>query len=209
VSRPLSDDLDEATPNKRPNGIHELPAGKAFGLLPVTELVTVATNVATLSRPAKAILAAFATAGTSTGAKTPVPGGSPTAGQVGIGPTGTAVFNGTDAVTQAEVTYFPAEGDEYEEEVDVTSNVGTPLSSKRGVVLLEAEALVGGSVGAKTVVARAGTPSAGQAALNLAGNVAFAGADAVTRARIRYLAFPGIGSAPAGVGANLEREVEY
>ena len=118
---------------------------------------------------------------------------------------GNIVFAAADAVTTAEVTYVPVEGDIIEDAiVTVATNVGTLLSSRAAVVLLEIEALAGTSVGAKTPVARGTTPSAGQAAINDAGTgVVFAAADAVTSARIKYVATPGVGSADASAVSNL------
>lgn len=208
MSRSLSEVLNEANPNKLSPAMQLVPAGDALGLVVRTERVAVASNAATLSRPAVAIIAAFATAAGSTGLKTPIPGAAPAAGQVGVGPTGTAVFAGADAVTQAEISYLAAEGEVFEEDIDVASNVGVALASKSGRVLLSAEVLAGGSTGAKTVVARGATPVAGQAALGATGTFVFPAADAVTRARVRYVALPGVGGT-ANVGTALASQVDF
>lgn len=190
MSRPLQTALTESNPNKLPAAMHELDAGEAFKLLPRTEAVVVTANVATLSKPAKAILACFATAGTAPGFKTPQQTGSPSAGAVAVGPGGTAVFNGTDAINAAEITYIAAEGEVVTEEIDVVSNVGAGLSLKTGGTLVAAESLAGTLTGALTIVARGATPTTGQAALGATGTFVFAGADAVTRARVTYIPFP-------------------
>lgn len=190
MSRPLQTALDESNPNKVPAALRELRAGEAFKLVARTELVTVTGNVATLSKPARAILACYASAGTAPGFKTPLQTGAPAAGQVAVGVTGTAVFNGTDAVTQAEVVYLAAEGESVTEEIDVASNVGAALQGKRAAVLLSAVSLVGTLTGNLTPVVRGSTPTTGQAALGATGTFVFAGADAVTRARVTYIPLP-------------------
>jgi len=190
MSRPLQTALTESNPNKLAAAMHDLDAGQAFKLVTRTERVTVTANVATLSAPAKAILACYASAGTAPGFKTPLQTGTPSAGQVAVGPSGTAVFNGTDAITVAEVVYVAVEGEPVTEEIDVTSNVGSGFASKTGALLVAAESLAGTLTGALTIVARGATPTTGQAALGATGTFVFAGADAVTRARVTYYPFP-------------------
>lgn len=195
MSRPLQTALTESNPNKLAAAMHELDAGEAFKLVARTEAVVVTANVATLSKPAKAILACFATAGTAPGFKAPLQNGTPSAGSCAVGPTGTVVFNGTDAITAAEVTYLAAEGEAVTEDIDVSTHVGAGLSLKTGATLLAAESLAGTLTGALTVVARGATPTTGQAALGPTGTFVFAAADVVTRARVTYIPFP---SAAAG-----------
>lgn len=190
MSRPLQTALDESNPNKVPAALRELRAGEAFKLVARTELVTVSGNVATLSKPARAILACYASAGTAPGFKTPLQTGTPSAGQVAVGVTGTAVFNGTDAITEAEVVYLAAEGEAVTEEIDVASNVGAALQGKRAAVLLSAVSLAGTLTGTLTPVVRGSTPTTGQAALGATGTFVFAGADAVTRVRVTYIPLP-------------------
>lgn len=207
MSRSLETVLDESNPNKLAAAGRELLLGKAMAQIARTERVTVTGDVATLSKPARVILACFASAGTAPGFKTPIQTGAPAAGQVSVGATGTAVFNGTDAIAEAEVHYLAAEGLEVvDEEIDVVTNVGTPLQNRKVLVLLAAEALVGGSTGAKTVAVRGTTPGAGNAAAGAVGTVVFAGADAVTRARVSYIAFPDA-AAGGSVASRLAADV--
>lgn len=184
--------LNRADLNTLSDSLRKLPLGKALALLAVTVRGDVESNVLELpdNMKATAVVSAFATAATSAGAKTPVVG-SPAAGEVAVNALGNIVFNGTDAVTAAEVTYLVAEGDLIEEEVIVQSNTAIIGGGRTVRLLLEAEAVAGSGLGVKTVLSR-GTAagSAGQAAATNAGSVAFNATDAVTRARIKYIAFP-------------------
>ncbi len=182
--------------------------GTALALIPRFYKGAVASHVMTLPQNARAvaILRAFATAGTLTGNMAPITTGAPTTGQVGITATGNIIFATADAVTAAEVTYVSAEGDVIEEIVPVVSHVGAPSSSRGAVILLEAEALTGTSVGVKTVDFRGAAIAAGEAGINVLGTgITFATADAVTRARIKYVATPGVGNGTkAAIGTNLD-----
>lgn len=208
MSRSLKAILNEANPNKLPTAAQVLKLGTVLSGSPQFRKLTVTSHVAALPETAKAaqLLRVFATAGTSAGAKTVVEG-APAAGQVAISPTGDVIFNATDAVTAAEVLYVAEEGPVVEEVVAVAANVGTLLQSKAARVLLSAVALAGSSVGAKTVDYRAAAAAAGEAAINAAGTgIVFAGADAVTSARVRYIATPGIGTTPADPIASITTE---
>lgn len=181
----------------------QVQLGSGLALVARTFQGTVTSNVLTLPEfgKAMAILDAFALAGTSDGRKTVIAKeGAPAAGQVAIDPKGDIIFNATDAITSAEVVYIPAEGTIFEETVDVTAaGAATLRQSRRALQLLEASLDTGGGVsvpGAKTIVARAdGAPSAGQARLEIDGEVVFFnGTDAGTggTATIKYIASPGV-----------------
>jgi len=161
---------------------------------------TVTSHVLTLPDYARAeqILSAFAIAGTLTGELTPIRRGTVATTQAAINATGSVVFATADAVTEAEVVYIPTEGDIVEETIIVASDVGA-LLNRKSHRLLEVTALEGTPLGAFTVVGRGATPTTTQAALSLGGDtVVFASADTVTKARVRYIASPGIGlSRPA------------
>ena len=108
------------------------------------------------------------------------------------------------------MTYLAREGYVFEDLVAVATNVGLFLQGRESAQLLEVEALVGTSIGVKSLsvatAARGATPAAGAAALNLLGTgVVFAAADAVTKCRVRYIAQPGVGvSVPKAVGVELD-----
>lgn len=214
MSRTLRSAFNEANPNKLPDVNKALRMGEAMALLPRFVQGAVTSNVLSLPDEAKAgqVLVAFARAGTSTGYKTAAaPHSTPGAGAVAVNAAGDIEFNGTDAVTAAEVLYVAAEGDVIEEEIDVAAD-GTAsfLQSREGVVLLEAELLSGDSVGDKTVIARGSAPAAGQAALDLLGQPVFNATDVganVERARVKYVARPGAGAGvDDAVGTTLDAQ---
>lgn len=209
-TRSLRAIANEGNPNKVPNVFSAGRLGNLMASCLRVLRVTVATNVATLPETAKAaaLLGAYATVGTTTGQATVVaPGATPATGEAAINATGDVAFAGVDAVTEAEIVYLAlADGQVIEEVVDVATNVGTPLGSRKAAILLEAEALVGTSTGAKTVAVRGSTPGAGAAAVTDTGTVEFAGADAVTSARIKYVAFPGDGATPNSAAVDLDTE---
>lgn len=160
-------------------------------------LGTSPNNLATLdaielpaSGKAHTIFRATVRAGGVTGELTPVAyGTTPAAGQIAVAPNGDIVVLAADAITDLDVVYMPERGDVIESVFPVSANVITlPTSiTDRGVVLLaDVEALEGTATGRKIVlVPGAGAPAAGQARLNIAkSTVTFAGADAVTRARV-------------------------
>lgn len=162
---------------------------------------TVTANVLSLADGVKCarVLRAFAVAGTATGEKTPdIVGAAPAAGEAAPTNDGDIAFNGTDAVTEAEVLYEPFLGTVYEETLAVAANSAALPSNRQALCLLEAEVLAGTDPGAKTVVARGAAPADNQAGLALDGaSVAFAGADGATSARLKYVAAPGVGDQPA------------
>lgn len=192
--------LNNANPNSVAHSLQLAGAGEALALLPRTIRAAVAAHKIVLPEKAKAsrILSAYGM-GTTSGYKTPLAAGSavaPSTTEVTVNAQGDIVFASADAITSAVVTYLSVEGEVFEETVDVTSNAGQALGSRRVLVLLAATRTVGGSLGVSTIVPRPGTPTAGQAAIAAADDskVAFAGADTVTRATIRYIAVPGIGN---------------
>jgi hypothetical protein len=78
-------------------------------------------------------------------------------------------------------------------------------------LLLEAELLSGSAPGVKAIVARGGTPGAGDAALDDTGQVAFASADVGASAetvRVKYVAVPGSGTATDGLGTRLASDLQ-
>ena len=114
---------------------------------------------------------------------------TPTTGQIAIAPNGNIVTLGTDSLTNIDVYYIPeGQGVVMETVFPVVSNaIALPANlSGKVAVLEEVEVLAGTSTGKKIILTRGGSPSAGQAALNLTGTtVSFASADAATRARLK------------------------
>lgn len=186
--------------------------GSAVALIPRSYKGAVASHVMTLPATARArtVIAAFVTAGTVTGHMTPVPGGAPTTGQVGVTAVGNIIFATADAVTAAEVVYLTHDGEIIEEIVPVVSNVATPSGARGLSLLLEAEAKTGSVTGSKTIDFRAASITTGEAGINLLGTgVTFASADAVTLARIKYIATPGVGTAKPAIGTNWDQDTGY
>ncbi len=207
MARSLRTILNEANPTKIASGLQVARVGSLLGQIPVFYKGAVASHIMTLpeSKRARIVLAAFVTAGSVTGHMTPVTGGAPSTGQVGITATGNLVFATADAVTAAEVYYLTVEGEVIEEVVPVVSHVATPSQNRAALLLLEATALAGTLSGAKTVDFRGAAIATTEAGINLLGTgVVFATADAVTSARIKYVATPGVGQAKNALGANLD-----
>lgn len=133
-------------------------------------------------------------------------GATPITLQCAVTPNGDIAFLAADAVTDVDVVYVPEKGDAVETELPVTTNVLTlPVDwvAAGTVILEEVEATAGTSTGKKIVlVPGAGAPAAGQARLNLAKTtVTFAGADAVSKARVKALI-----SSAIDINAVLESE---
>lgn len=186
--------------------------GDGLALIPRTIIGAVTSNVMTLPNSttdrskARRLLRVYARAATSTGYKTPVtPESAPSAGEVAINPTGDVLFNATDAVTDAEVTYIPVEGTYFQDQVIVSGAGVAVLASNRTSLQilsasLDADSGVS-SAGSKTIIARGGSPSAGEAALSVDGTqVNFNGTDAGSggTATIEYYADPGTAYGPFG-----------
>lgn len=141
---------------------------------------------------------AYARAGTATAGELAVVayGTTPATGQIAVAPNGDIVVLAADAWTSVDVFYQPDAYDVAEVTLPVTTNVLTLTAALAAVgckALLEAEAVAAGSTGKKIIlVPGAGAPAAGQARLNLAKTtVTFAGADAVTSARVKLAMVPG------------------
>ena len=182
---------------------------------------SVASNILTLPNSttdrakAASILMAYAKGATVKGYKTPVAKetATPTTGQVTISPGGDIQFAGSDAVSQAVVVYIPVEGTYFSEQVPVTaSGVGTLRQSREALQLLSASLDTGGGIsspGAKTLIARDGTPSAGEACLSDDGlSVSFNGTDAGTggTGTVTYMALPGSTGAYGPFGEKLAED---
>lgn len=210
MSRAIRDILNEASPGKVADAMRELPMGEALALVPRTFRGTVVSNVLVLPEDSKAIavLAAYAIAGSVTGRLTPVRIEATVATtQCAPNAGGDVAFFGTDAVTEAEVVYLAFEGTVFEDLIPVASNQGTLLGSRSAQVILEVEALAGTATGVFTPVARGTTPVTTQAAINDDPTlIDFAAADAVTSARVKYIAQPGQGDAAGPVGTELDAE---
>ncbi len=192
--------LNKANPASIAMDLQRIGFGEVLNLIPKTLRSAVTTHKITLPENAKAlrILAAYGV-GTASGYKNPRAVGDgtvPAVGECSINGAGDILFNIADAITLATVVYLAAEGEIFEDTIDVATNVGTLLGGRRAIALLSATRVTGGATGAATPVHRAVTPIAGQVAISAADDavVAFAGADAVTRATVRYLALPGQGS---------------
>jgi len=206
--------LNNGNPNSIPHLLQMAGAGEALALIPRTVRGAVASHKLTLPEKAKAarVLIAYGM-GTTSGYKSALAAGSsaaPATGEVTVNAQGDIVFATADAITSATVTYVAVEGEVFEETVDVVANEGVLLGTRRATLLLGATRTAGGALGACTIVQRPGVPAAGQAAIGAADDskVAFAAADAVTRATVRYLAVPGIGNVQRkGVGEALELTV--
>jgi hypothetical protein len=205
--------LNGANPNNIPDEFRQMLLGSFVRAMPIplrnqvplvagaNPYVLATLGAITLPDDAKAntIFRAYARTGTGTtgelALKSAIGNGSPyttpTAGTVGVAPSGDIVFLGTDAWTNVDVLYLPEKYDVVELNLPVASNVMTlPTSvTTQGVVfMLEAQATAGTTIGTKVVLApSASAPgSTGQANLNiLKTQVLFTVADAVTAARVK------------------------
>lgn len=213
--RALREVFNDGDQNKLGAANQILRMGDAVAQIPRTirSAVNETTDSIVLPQNAKAVavLACVAIAGTATGQFTPViAGATPATTQVGVNLLGDIVFAAADNITEAEVTYLSREGQVIEEVITVASNSGTLGAGRKTGQLLEVEALVGTSTGVKTLIARGASPSAGESAVDLDGDtVSFNASDAVTSARVKYVATPGEGSAPAAVGVGLDSEDRF
>jgi hypothetical protein len=199
--------LNEANPNLMGDASRELPLGDALNLVVRYVRGAVVDNLFVFperSRP-QLVVGAIATHGAAPGYKPIVPFVAPAPGQASLRPNGSLEFNAADAITMAEIQYIAFDGPVLEEEMEVVANVATFANGRGAVAPLEVEALEGGSVGEKTVVIRGTTPGVGEAAAQFdPTGVEFAAADAVTRARIKYVAQPGMGNVREAVGVSLD-----
>ncbi len=209
MSRTLRDLLKECNPNMLPNALQLARLGDMLAKIPRTRRVAVVSNAIVLPDNAKAdvILNCYVTAGTVSGQFTPVYDSTPATTQVSTNAQGDIVFLSTDAVTEAELTYIPFEGDVVEETLACVASLFTPSGSRKALCVLRAEAITGTVVGVKVVDDRAtASPATGHAALNKLGSgVLFNnGTDAVLTAKVKYIATPGFGSAPHSLGRMLD-----
>lgn len=211
MSRSLRAILNESNPNRLPNALQLARAGDFLARVPRTRRFAVSSNKIVLPENAKAeqILNCYVTAGTVSGRFSAVYDSTPATTQISTDAIGDLVFLSTDAVTEAEVTYLPFEGEIVEEIVPVVSNLASPSGSRRILVALYAEALVGTVTGVKILDDRAtAAPATLHAAQNKLGTgILFnAATDVVTSAKIRYVATPGFGVAKPALGVNLDAE---
>lgn len=198
MTRSLLTVLEEANPNKLPDAFRRLRIGTALGLVARTARVTVVagTGIGALPEGAKAvaIVRCFVSFGGVTGFFTPLAtSAAPATTQVGVSPLGDLRFLIADAVTEAEVTYFAAEGGPgvvYTDDIVVASNSGILPGGRKARILLSATDITGGGSVAKTVVARGGAVAAGQANIFTDPTTIVFGDAGVTKARVRYVAFP-------------------
>lgn len=206
--------LNKANPASIAMDLQRLGFGELLNLLPKLVKGTVTSNKLTLPENARALRLHMAYGvGTSSGYKLPRAIGdvtTPSAGECTIDAQGNILFNAADAITSATVQYTAVEGEIFEETIDVASNVGTLLGSRRAIALLSATRVTGTNTGAATPVHRGATPTTGQAAISAADDalIAFAAADAVTRATVRYVAIPGQGNTTySPVSAGLDADL--
>ncbi len=209
MSRSLRTVIDEANPNRTDGALHDARLGSMLAKISRSRRVAVVSNKIVLPDNAKAdvILSCYVTAGTVSGQFTPVYDSTPATTQVSTNANGDIVFLSTDAVTEAEITYVPFEGQVVEETLACVASLFTPSGSRRMLCVLAAEAITGTVVGVKVVDDRAtAAPATGHAALNKLGSgVLFNNAtDAVLTAKVKYIATPGFGVEPAALGVALD-----
>jgi len=140
----------------------------------------------------RAYARATAAAGTLGELAIQTPNTTPADAQIAIAPNGDIVVLAASAYKEVDVEFIPSRGDGVvlDGQEVVADQFAIPAQYlARGVVyLVAAEATVGGSTGEKVILAPAGVPAAGQAALDVAkGLVNFAAADAVTRCKVTLL----------------------
>lgn len=212
MSRSLRTILNECNPNRTSTALRDARVGELLAKVPRTRRFAVVSNKIVLPDNAKAdvILNCYVTAGTVSGQFTPVYDSTPATTQVSTDAQGNIVFLNTDAVTEAEITYIPFEGDVIEETLPCVASLFTPSASRKMLCCLSAEAITGTVIGVKTVDDRAtAAPATGHAALNKLGTgVLFNnGTDAVLTAKVKYIATPGFGDRAAALGVNLDAGV--
>jgi len=199
--------LDSCNPNTLPDQLKMIALGSLLqGQIPQVrrkvnpdDLGTSMYNLSTLDvlelpdgGAASVVLRATVRAGGVTGELTPVAyGATPTTGQIAVAPNGDIVTLGTDAITDMDVVYVPERGDVVESVMPVVSNaivIPTALTNRGVITLLEAESVEGTLVSKLRVLVPGGSATTGLAALTVAKtSIAFAAADAVTRARVKLL----------------------
>lgn len=214
MSRSLRAILNESNPNKLPGAGQLARLGDFLARVPRTKRFTVTSNKIVLPDDAKAeqVLNCWVTVGTVSGRFSPVYDSTPATTQVSTDPNGNIVFLAGDAVTEAEVTYLPFEGEVVEETLPCVASLFTPSGSRKIACVLEAEAITATVTGVKIVDDRAtAAPATLHAALNLTGaGVLFNNAtDAVLTARVKYIAQPGQGVAKPFLGVGLDASADF
>jgi hypothetical protein len=131
---------------------------------------------------------------------------APITKHVNITATGDIIFFGADAWTSVDVLYLPEKYDVVEVTLPVVTNaILLPATQGEALFILEAQALVGTTIGSKIVDPPGTAVATGHAALDLGKlNVEFAAADAVTSARVKYAV-----AASIDINAFLETTSNY
>lgn len=212
MARTIKDVLNESNPNKLPSGAQIAKLGSALALEPIFIDSAVTSDTIVLPADAKASLGltGFASVAGSTGALTFAAGGSPAAGQFSISASGDLVFAAADAVTQAEISYFPFEGEVITETVTVDASSAALPSGRKAICLISASVVLGIAPGAKLVVARDTAPAAGEASINAAGTaVDFNVGDVIAgSALLTYVITPGSGGTTS-LASRLSRQADF
>ena len=212
MARTIKDVLNESNPNKLPSGAQIAQLGSALALEPIFVDSAVVANTIALPSAAKAKLglAAFASAGGATGPLAYVAGGAPVAGEFSVSASGDIVFAAADAVTRAEVSYLPFEGELITESVFVAASSAALPSGRKAVLLVSASVISGVIPGAKIVVDRGSAPAAGEVAINAAGSaIAFNAADVVAgQASLTYVITPGSGGT-SSLSSRLAEQADF
>lgn len=210
MSRTLRASLNEANPNLVPTDLQRAKAGDALALIPAFAAGAVASDILVLPENAKAaqVLRCWA-AGPDAYLLPVAQESTPGAGEVAVAPNGDLIFAAADSVTAAEVVYVAMEGEVFEETLPVAASALEFPQGRTASVLLECEVITGVVPGTETVIARAGTPAATEAALTADGSgVAFNVADVIAgTARVKYIAQPS--SAAPSLATRLASTAAY
>jgi hypothetical protein len=207
--------LNNANPNIVPSMLQAMNFGDfvrstifpMYGALPlaaaVDPYVVAAAQAIQLPDDGKAqtILLAYARAGSGTpGVLTVDAGGdsnavntAPAASHVAVSANGDLLFNASDAWTSVDLIIQPWKYLVFEVTMSTTAANTITLPAADGLVLflLEVQATVGTSTGAKIIDKPGTAPAAGHAALNTAKTaVSFQASDAVTAARVKFAVIP-------------------
>jgi hypothetical protein len=208
MARLLSAVLNEANPNKIPDALKDVGAGSTLGLVARSARITVVagTGVGALPEGAKAaaVIRARVSAGGVVGAFTCLEtDAAPATTQAGVNALGNIQFLIADAVTEAEVVYFVAEGVIRDETLAVAANIAVLPSGVQARQLITA--FDGATGAAKVVVARGNAPGAGNVSISVDGDSIRVG-DAIASIRVRYIAFPITGTS---LNEKIQSSVNY
>ena len=201
MGRPLKDVGNEGDANKVGAFNQASRIGSALKLGAMTTVVTVENDTVNLPPSAKALAVfdGYARAGTYTGELVPAADPSaPTSGEIGIGIAGNLTFAAADDLTEVEVVYAPVEGD-IVDATGVVASAGAVLSQKARIIL---SCTVDGATMA--VIARGGTPAAGQVCVSDTGDLSFNAAQNGGSIAVSYVGMPS-----ATVIERLTTEVEF